>query len=179
MIAGALVLLVTDIVDHATSYVATLTKGALRVHWATSGGEALAAVATLAPDCGVIDLRLPDMTGWELCRQMRRREDCRAMPLVVLTPDVHRGAAEESARAGCNAWLAHPSVAEDLLRTVRHVLEARQGEPPSGDDAVLTTLCPACGSDRVRAALRVSPVQYYVCRGCGFYWRVDVLASRS
>ena len=130
----------------------------------------------MLPECAIIDLRLPDMTGWDLCREMRSTDGSEAMPIVVLTPDVSKVCAADSAKAGCNAWLAHPTVAEDLARTVRQVLDMNTASPESPAEALLgLTECPACGSDQIRATLRVSPIQYYCCRGCSFCWRAEVL----
>jgi CheY-like chemotaxis protein len=178
MTAQDSVLLVNDIPDQAISYVAALRKDGYRVELASSGKEALIVIAAMAPDCAVIDLRLPDMSGWDLCRKLRERADCEALRIVVLTPDVSRMAAEDSTKVGCHAWLTHPSLAEDLVRTVRQVLNLGSSEPSTSEQALLNlTSCPACGSERVRPTLRVSPIQYYCCRGCGFCWRVEVLTS--
>ncbi len=98
------------------------------------------------------------------------------MPIVVLTSDVSQMCAADSAKAGCNAWLAHPTVAEDLARTVRRVLDMETASPDSPAEALLgLTECPACSSDKIRATLRVSPIQYYCCRTCGFCWRVEAM----
>jgi two-component system, cell cycle response regulator DivK len=171
-----LVLLVNDIPDHARAYADALVRQGYRVQEARTGEEALTAVTESPPACAVIDLRLPDMSGWELCRALRRREECEAIRIVVLTPDVSRMSANDSARVGCNAWLTHPAVAEDLVRTVRQVLQLDSTEPSSAEDAMLSLItCPACGSERVRPTLRISPIQYYCCSGCRFCWRVEVL----
>jgi CheY-like chemotaxis protein len=176
--AEELVLLVNDIPDQARAYAAALTRDGYRVHLVTSGEEALVLVASAQPDCAVIDLRLPDMSGWELCRTLRSRDDCRDLRLVVLTPDVSHMASEDSAKLGCNAWLMHPTVADDLVRTVRQVLSLEDSEPSSREHALLTlTQCPACASDGVRPTLRVSTIQYYCCQRCKFCWRVEVLTS--
>jgi CheY-like chemotaxis protein len=172
------VLLVNDIPDQSRAYVAALTRQGYRVQLATSGREALTLVAIAQPDCAVIDLRLPDMSGWELCRALKDRSECHELRIVVLTPDVSRMSADDSFRVGCNAWLTHPAVAEDLVRMVRQVLNLDTAEPSSADHALLSlTVCPACGSERVRPTLRVSPIQYYCCAHCRFCWRVEVLAS--
>lgn len=174
-----LVLLVTDIPDHSRSYADALERHGYDVRVARSGQQALAAVTTAPPACAVIDLRLPDMTGWELCRALRRRDECDAIRIVVLTPDVSRTSADDSTKVGCNAWLTHPAVAEDVVRTVGQVLELNLAEPSSSDEALLSVIvCPACGSEQVRPTLRISPIQYYCCRGCQFCWRVEVLRSQ-
>jgi len=66
------ILLVDDIRDHAVNYEAALTRHGFKVRVATSGEEALRVAREMLPDCAVIDLRLPDMTGWELCREIKR-----------------------------------------------------------------------------------------------------------
>jgi hypothetical protein len=97
---------------------------------------------------------------------------------VLLAADVTRGSAAESASVGCNAWLAHPTIADDLVRTVRRVLARDEAEPGSPEEAVLDVrLCPACSSERVKATLRMRLIQYFCCRDCGFCWRVDSLPA--
>jgi predicted Zn-ribbon and HTH transcriptional regulator len=67
-------------------------------------------------------------------------------------------------------------VAEDLVWTMRRVLELETGAPLSPEDAVLDQIeCAACGSDQVRPTLRISPIQYYCCKACGFCWRAEAL----
>lgn len=179
MTSSNLVLLVHDIADQADSYATAFAKAGYGVRLVTSGLDALADARTLQPDCVVIDLRLADMTGWELCRRLRDAGGAARLRIIVLTPDVSRDSAEDGVKVGCHAWLAHPAVAEDVVRTVRHVLSLDSDEPSSGEDAILVILCPVCDSDRVRATLRVSPIQYYYCRECRFSWRVDAVASEA
>src|SRR5258705_95686 len=100
-------------------------------------------------------------------------------PIIVLTPEVSKMCAEDSAKAGCNAWLAHPTVADDLARTVRQVLNAESAAPASADEALLgLTACPVCESPSIRATLRVGAIQYYCCRTCSFCWRAEALAGK-
>src|SRR5687768_6061137 len=143
MSSGELILLVNDIPDHVAAYQGVLAAHGFRVRIARSGKEALELVRDTLPECAVIDLRLPDMTGWDLCREMKSHPDRRGMPIVVLTPDVSKMCAADSAKAGCNAWLAHPTVAEDLVRTVRQVLQLQEASPSSPEDALIgLTECP-------------------------------------
>lgn len=178
MSSGELILLVNDIPDHLASYQRVLTEHGFRVRVARSGTEALGLVRETLPECAIIDLRLPDMTGWDLCREMKASDDSESVPIVVLTPDVSQVCATDSAKAGCNAWLAHPTVAEDLARTVRQVLDLNSASPEPGEALLGLTECPACGSEQIRATLRVSPIQYYCCKGCGFCWRAEALQGQ-
>lgn len=180
MTAGALVLLVNDIPDHLAGYERALAEHGFRVAIARSGREALIVADRVVPECAVIDLRLPDMSGWDLCGRLKaggRRDSIR---VIVLTPDVSRICAAEAAKAGCRAWLTHALAGEDLVRTIRHVLDLQTTEPTSEEAALLgRTPCPACDSYEIRPTLRVGAIQYYCCRHCSFCWRVEALRSAS
>ena len=172
------VLLVDDIRDHAVHYEAALTRHGFIVRVATTGEDALRLAREALPDCAIIDLRLPDMSGWDLCREIRKPQPGEPPAIIVLTPEVSKLCAENSAKAGCNAWLAHPMHADDLVRTVRQVLNAETDAPASLDEALLRPrTCPGCASDSVRATLRVGAVQYYCCKACSFCWRAEMVKA--
>jgi CheY-like chemotaxis protein len=172
-----LILLVNDIPDHVSGYQAALTRNGFRVHLARTGQHALELAAATLPDCAVIDLRLSDMSGWDLCQLIKSGESRRTR-VIVLTPDVSKMCAADSARVGCHAWLTHPPAPDALVDTVKHVLDMRVDEPASTEDALIgLTVCAGCGSDKVRPALRIGATQYYCCKACGFCWRVDTLRS--
>ena len=174
-----MVLLVNDIPDHVAAYQRALTSDGFKVRLARTGKDALDFVKDKIPECAVIDLRLPDMSGWDLCRQMKvQHKPAKEMPIVVLTPDVSKTCAADSAKAGCDAWLAHPAIAEDLVRAIRRVLELESAAPETPEAALLDLVnCMACGSDKVRPTLRMGGIQYYCCKGCGFCWRAETLRA--
>ena len=169
-------LLVDAIPDHVISYSRAFADEGYFLDVATTGGEGLASARRAAPNCIVIDVRLPDMSGWDLCRDLKQDASTCGIPVVVLTPDTTRDHVRDSARMLCTAWMTQPSQAEDLVRCIQHVLAQPLSAPQSPEDAVLgVASCPACESDRVRATLRVSPVQYYACHACGHGWRVEAV----
>src|SRR5437867_10766018 len=90
---------------------------------AKDGREALELTGTARPDLVVLDVRLPDIHGFEVCRRIR------ANPLTAGLPVVHTSALEVEANrraagieAGANAYLTHPFELPDLLNTVRTLL---------------------------------------------------------
>ena len=169
-----LVLLVDDIPDHAKLYEAALRQQGYRVHLVHTGTAALVFGNAQVPDCVVIDDRLPDMEGWELCRQMKADSELKNTPVVILTTEVTEAVAGHGAKSGCSAWLAHPTLAQDLPRVVQQVLAQGRPSPQSERDAVVGQItCKGCGSDRVRATLRLGVTQYFSCRACNLSWRVD------
>jgi CheY-like chemotaxis protein len=174
------ILLVNDIPDHAITYGRALASHGFRVQLARTGADALSLARTTKPDCAVIDLRLPDMSGWDLCSKLKKHTTDDDMRIVVLTPDLSKMCAQDSAANGCDAWLAHPTVAEDLVRTVKRVMNLETVSPESPDEAILGfVMCGACGSDKVRPTLRMGAIQYYCCKDCSFCWRAELLANAS
>jgi CheY-like chemotaxis protein len=175
-----LILLVNDIPDHLVGYHRAMLEDGFRVSLARSGAEALRLAEHEVPECAVIDLRLPDMDGWDLCARLKAGPNREEIRIIVLTPDVSKTCASDGARAGCNAWLTHATAGHDLIRTIRHVLQLETAEPSSDDEALMSRLpCPACESYEIRPTLRVGLVQYYCCRRCNFCWRVEALESTA
>ena len=169
-----LVLLVDDIPDHARFYEAALRQQGFRVHLVHTGTAALTFGNADTPECIVIDVRLPDMEGWELCRQLKADPVLKSTPVILLTGEVTEAIAGHSAKSGCSAWLAHPTLAQDLPRVVQYVLAQGRPSPQSERDAVVGQIvCKGCNSDQVRATLRLGSMQYYACRSCNLSWRVD------
>jgi DNA-binding response OmpR family regulator len=169
-----LILLVDDIPDHARLYEAALRQNGYRVQLVHSGAAALAAAREHVPACVVIDVRLPDVSGWDLCRSLKAEAALKRVPVIMLTDEVTAESAGDGAKSGCTAWLAHPTVAHDVSRVVAHVLAQRRPSPASEKDAVVgISACRACGSGRIRATLRLGAIQYYACRACNLSWRVE------
>jgi CheY-like chemotaxis protein len=169
----AKILLVNDIPDHMRAYEAAFRARGYQVRLTTNARETLAAAPQMQPQCIVIDVRLPDMTGWELCRQLKADSSTCGVPVVMLSPDVTRDSVEASRSAGCAAWLMRPAAPDDVVRAVEHVLGHGAGEPETHEALIDARTCPACESDDLRAGVRVGPVQYFVCKACNMRWRVE------
>ena len=172
-----LILLVDDIPDHLSRYHAALTSHGFQVQIARTGGAALEMAAAALPDCAIIDLRLDDMSGWDVCQQIKAGKGKRTR-VIVLTPEVSKMCAADSTKAGCNAWLMHPTAPEILVHTVKQVLDLQTDAPSSIEDALIgLTTCAGCGSENVKATVRVGSAQYYCCKACGFCWRAETLSG--
>ncbi|HUT17830.1 MAG TPA: response regulator, partial [Anaerolineae bacterium] len=79
---GESILLVDDeahIVELARMY---LERDGFIVHSADNGAHALEMIARQAPDLVVLDLMLPQVDGWEVCRRVRAESD---LPIIMLT----------------------------------------------------------------------------------------------
>lgn len=101
-----------------------------RVVTARSGREALAKVRETMPDLVVLDGMLPEVHGFEICRQLKTSERFRHIP-VILVSGVHTGwrfAADVKEKYGADEFIEKPFESADLLRRV----EALLNRTPSG-----------------------------------------------
>jgi len=153
-------LLLVDDEDHLRSMLqAALSHHGYDVHPVTTGREAMAAVPTVRPDLILLDVMLPDLDGFEVCRRLRS-EGTRT-PVLFLTA---RDSTDDTVRGltlGGDDYLAKPSSLEELVARIDAVLR-RAG---ATRDAVLRCADLEVDDDahRVRRAgveVSLSPTEY-------------------
>ncbi len=83
------------------------------------------------PDLVLLDLRLPDMSGLEVLREMKAQPGTRGIPVVVLTADATPSHAETLRAAGCDGYLTKPLDMGRLLAVLNEML-AQTGVSRSG-----------------------------------------------
>ena len=96
---------------------------------ARTGGEALAAARAQRPDLAVLDVNLPDMSGFDVCRQLKSEFSTPGIQIL----QVSQTAVTEQDRAhgldvGADMYLIEPFGAPVLLATVRALLRVHQAE---------------------------------------------------
>jgi two-component system phosphate regulon response regulator PhoB len=111
-----------------------LEREGYRVLEARDGEEALLVAAEEQPDLVVLDWMLPQLSGIEVCRRLRSRQETRNVPIIMLTA---RG--EESDRirgldTGADDYLTKPFSMTELLARLRAVL--RRIRPSLAEDVV-------------------------------------------
>ncbi|HEX4423029.1 MAG TPA: response regulator, partial [Kofleriaceae bacterium] len=92
-------LVIEDNARERASIVELLGHDDIEVTAVATGAEALAVLRAHAFDCCVVDLRLPDMTGFELLEQLRAEPALQAIPVVVFTGKGLSAAEESQLRA--------------------------------------------------------------------------------
>lgn len=115
-----LVLVVDDEPVNRQVIVNYLALNNYRITQASNGPEALAMLENgLAPDLILLDVMMPRMTGYEVCRQVRERYPAYALPIVMLTAKNQVADLVEGLSAGANDYLAKPVSKEELLARLR------------------------------------------------------------
>lgn len=103
-----------------------------RVSSAADGEEALVMVAEDPPDIIVLDWMLPHLSGLEVCRQLRRRPETRAIPIIILTARGEEGDRVRGLDSGADDYLAKPFSPRELVARVRAVL--RRARPALAEE---------------------------------------------
>jgi CheY-like chemotaxis protein len=123
-------LVIDDDVDNCDAFAEALKSVGIRALGAYTGREGLRLAKTLAPDLIVLDHRLPDMNGAEVCRRLRDDPETEPVPVIAVT------AVPEVLRAnGCvaDAVLTKPCRLDTFLAAARLFLRsavaASDGEP--------------------------------------------------
>ena len=117
--------------DHRDLHVAIrrlLERAGARVESVYDGREAVIKALSSPVDLVLMDLRLPDQSGVQAARELRR-QGCR-VPIVVITADLAEIYRAEALEAGCDGCLSKPFGLDELMACVRSPSSRRGSEPP-------------------------------------------------
>ena len=96
-----------------------LSSAGYSVTEATNGRDALDKLGERAVNLVITDLRMPQMDGIELTRELRRNPSYESLPIVMLTSDFQDYKRREAEEAGVDRWITKPFIRNRLIRTVR------------------------------------------------------------
>ncbi len=123
------VLVVDDNETARYTKVRILRQSGYQVREAANGADALRAVQEHAPRLVLLDVQLPDVNGWEVCRRIKAApETASVLVLQVSATYVSEGDTVRALDGGADACLTEPIEPPVLVATVRALLRARQAE---------------------------------------------------
>ena len=108
-----------------------------KVLTARAGREALAKVREAMPDLVILDGMLPEVHGFEICRQLKTSERFRHIPVIMVSA-VHTGwrfAADVKEKYGADDYIEKPFDPAELLRRVETLLTRAPSVPPDSEAA--------------------------------------------
>ena len=123
---GALVLIADD-EDVNTSIIAGMLRraGFENLVTATDGSEALAKAKALQPDLLILDIQMPEISGLDVCRQLRRHSSHDDLPILVQTALASQKDREQVFQAGATDLVTKPITRLELLARVGVHVERR------------------------------------------------------
>ncbi|MCD4737977.1 MAG: response regulator [Anaerolineae bacterium] len=118
-----LVLVVDDDPAIRSLLTQVLTEDGLRVQAVAWGGDAVAQARAQSPDLILLDLRLPDISGFDVLQILKAHVDTAGIPVVILSV---AEAQQRSLELGAAAYLAKPVENSRLLRTIWSLLAVHE-----------------------------------------------------
>lgn len=119
---GKRILVVDDEPDILQLVRGMLGSHGFVVHGALSGPEALEALAEEVFDLVLLDVMMPEMSGFEVCRRLKRSAPTRDLPVVFLTAMWGGDALKEGLDAGALMYIRKPFTTRKLLSIVEAAL---------------------------------------------------------
>ena len=117
------ILIVEDNQDSLKLYADILAKENYHVIPADSGQAALFAAAANRPELILLDIRLPDMDGFEVLRRFRENKDTRGIPVIFLSAETDIDKRTEGLKLGAVDYIPKPFQLSELLARVRIHME--------------------------------------------------------
>ena len=123
---GAKVLVVDDEPNVLRSLVQYLTIEEFNVETASNGVEALEKVESFSPELILLDVMMPELDGFGLCRMIKAEEDLQLIPIVMVTALDSKGDKIKGLEAGCDDFMSKPIDRIELTARVKSLARLRR-----------------------------------------------------
>ena len=107
----------------------SLQFGGFTVVQATNGAEAVEQAQKELPDLILMDVRMPKMTGYEACRQMKTMPSVRDIPVVFLSAKGQESEIQTGLEVGAEEYILKPFAPDELVKQVQAVLDRVAAAP--------------------------------------------------
>lgn len=151
------------VVSSEEAFVEALTIGlqreGFRVQVASDGAEALTLFNAVAPTLVLVDVTLPEVSGVDVCREMRRRSK---VPIIVVAANGSEIDTELSLEVGADDYMTRPYRLRELVARIRAVLRrSASGDPEAAaePDETLTVGDVVLDPERHEVVVRDLPVR--------------------
>ncbi len=122
---GRHILLVDDDARNVFALASVLESKGAKLRFARNGKEALAALESaqapggIAVDVVLMDIMMPEMDGLAATREIRKKSECKRLPIIALTAKAMPNDREECLRAGADDYIAKPLDIDKLLSLIK------------------------------------------------------------
>jgi len=91
-----------------------------------NGAEALEKALEIIPDLILLDVRMPKMTGYEACKQIKKHENTSHIPVVFLSAKSQESEVQTGLEAGASEYILKPFSPDQLTQRVQEILSRDQ-----------------------------------------------------
>jgi len=117
------VLIVDDEPNIAISVEFLMRREGFEVTVARNGAEGLAKIRELKPDLVLLDVMMPKLDGFQVCRMVRDDTELAGIQIVMLTAKGREAEVEKGLSLGADAYIPKPFSTSELVRKVNSLLE--------------------------------------------------------
>jgi adenylate cyclase len=143
------ILIVEDTPANIQVLTATLKERGYQISVATNGRQALEVVARVRPDLILLDVMMPEMDGFETCRQLKASEQWRQIPVIFLTAKTDTADIVKGFELGAVDYVGKPFNAHELLARVNtHLTIDRLHRE---NERLLLNILPAAIAERLKS----------------------------
>ncbi len=122
------ILVVDDIKKNIQLLGSVLGKEGYAVSYATNGAKALAMADVDNFDLILLDVMMPDMNGFEVCRHLKQKESTKDIPILFLTAKSEEGDVVEGLQLGAADYLTKPFNSAELVARVKTQMRLREAQ---------------------------------------------------
>ena len=122
MTPASTILIVDDLPAMSQLIAALLSSDGYQLEFAYNGHEALEKAATLSPDLILLDVMMPDMDGFTVCRRLRATPRLAEIPVIMITALDDRASRITGLEAGADDFISKPFDQAELRARVRVII---------------------------------------------------------
>lgn len=133
------ILIVDDDIDSLKLIGLMLQRQGYEVVAASHGGQAIARAAAEQPDLIILDVMMPDLDGYEICRRLRANPTTQRIPIIMFTAKTLIDDKVQGFEAGADDYLAKPTHPAELASRVKALLlrsAAQRRTTPEGGSLI-------------------------------------------
>jgi len=132
------ILIVEDDPDIALSLRLKLERdGGYEVDTMADGAAGMRQALDRPPDLVLLDVNLPGMDGFEICRRLRQEPATTAIPIIMLTARIDESDRVAGLEFGADDYITKPFSPKEALARVRAVLRRTSGRPDEGSESLI------------------------------------------
>jgi CheY-like chemotaxis protein/phosphoribosyl 1,2-cyclic phosphodiesterase len=90
-----------------------------------SSHDALKRIPLERPDCVITDIMMPEMDGFELTRELRRRSELAQMKIIVLSAKTYEFDRRRARELGADGYIPKPFTSDTLLKSIQEIVSSR------------------------------------------------------